>query len=218
MFTNREEAGNLLAEKLINFSNNAKAIVVTIPRGGVPVGYVIAKKLNLPLEIVLSKKIGHPFNKEYAIGAATLKNRILSDLVPGVSKLYIEDETKRVRKVLEQRYEWYYKNKEPQSFKDKIVILVDDGVATGNTIISSIELIQLEEPSSIIVALPVAPSSALKNIKALSYVETTICLLVPRNFRAVGQFYEDFNQVSDQKVLELLQQANDNFQLNYSNS
>jgi len=82
--------------------------------------------------------------------------------VPGVSKLYIEDETKRVRKVLKERYEWYYIDKKPQVLKDKIVILVDDGAATGNTLISSIELIQLEEPSSIIVALPVAPSSALK--------------------------------------------------------
>jgi len=79
MFTDREEAGNLLAEKLINFSNHTEAIVVTIPRGGVPVAHAVAKKLNLPLEIVLSKKIGHPFNKEYAIGAATLKNRVLSD-------------------------------------------------------------------------------------------------------------------------------------------
>ena len=217
MFTNREEAGNLLAEKLINFSNNTEAIVVTIPRGGVPVGCAVAKKLNLPLEIVLSKKIGHPFNKEYAIGAVTLKNRVLSDSVPGISKLYIEDETKRVRKVLKERYEWYYKNKKPEVLKDKIVILVDDGVATGNTLISSIELIQLEDPLSIIVALPVAPSSALKNIKALPSVETTICLLVPRNFRAVGQFYEDFTQVSDQKVVKLLKEANDNFQLNYSN-
>jgi len=218
MFTDREEAGNLLAEKLINFSNHTEAIVVTIPRGGVPVAHAVAKKLNLPLEIVLSKKIGHPFNKEYAIGAATLKNRVLSDSIPGVSKLYIEDETKRVRNVLKERYEWYYIDKKPQVLKDKIVILVDDGAATGNTLISSIELIQLEEPSSIIVALPVASSSAFKTIKGLPSVENTICLLVPRNFRAVGQFYEDFNQVSDKEVVKLLKKANDNFQLDYTSS
>jgi len=138
--------------------------------------------------------------------------------VPGVSKLYIEDETKRVRNVLKERYEWYYIDKKPQVLKDKIVILVDDGAATGNTLISSIELIQLEEPSSIIVALPVASSSAFKTIKGLPSVENTICLLVPRNFRAVGQFYEDFNQVSDKEVVKLLKKANDNFQLDYTSS
>ena len=216
MFANREEAGNLLAEKLINYSNNTEAVIVTIPRGGVPVGSVMAKKLHLPLEIVLSKKIGHPFNKEYAIGAVTLKNRILSDSVPGVSKLYIEEETERVRAILKQRYQLYYNTKKPLELKNKIVILVDDGVATGNTLISSFELIQLQKPSSIIVALPVASPSALNNIKKLPNVFITICLLAPRDFRAVGQFYEEFNQVSDTEVINLLKEVNDNFQFSYT--
>jgi len=218
MFTNREEAGNLLAEKLINYCNNKEAVIVTIPRGGVPVGSIMSKKLNLPLEIVLSKKIGHPFNKEYAIGAVTLKNRILSDSILGISKLYIEEETERVRAILKQRYDLYYKTKNPLELKGKIVILVDDGVATGNTLISSIKLIQFQKPSSIIIALPVASLSALKNIKKNSNVTNVICLLAPRDFRAVGQFYEEFNQVSDAEVVKLLKEANDNFQLNYSNS
>lgn len=219
MFVNREEAGNLLTEKLINYSNNTEAVIVTIPRGGVPIGSVISKKLNIPLEIVLSKKIGHPFNKEYAIGAVTLKNRILSDSILGVSKSYIEEETERVRAILKQRHELYYgTTKKPLELKDKIIILVDDGVATGNTLISSIELIQFQKPSSIIVALPVASPSALKNIKKNLNVTSVICLLAPRDFRAVGQFYEEFNQVSDTEVIQLLKEANDNFQSNYSNS
>lgn len=217
MFVNRNEAGNLLAKELVNYYNNVNAIIVTIPRGGVPVGYSISKKLNLPLEIVLSKKIGHPSNKEYAIGSVTLESRILSDLISGISKLYIDEETERVRAILKQRYQQYYKVKEPLTLKDKIVILVDDGVATGNTLMSSIKLIQLQQPLSIIVALPVAPSSALKKIKELPNVENTICLLTPTNFRAVGQFYENFNQVSDTEVIKLLKEANDNLQLNYSN-
>ena len=211
MFTNREEAGNLLAEKLVDYSNNKEAVIVTIPRGGVPVAYVIAKKLNLPLEIVLSTKIGHPYNKEYAIGAVTLKSRILNDFVPDVSELYIEEETERIRELLEQRYQWYYSDKKPLILKGKTVILVDDGVATGNTLISSIKLIQLQQPSEIVVALPVAPPSALKKIKELPYVHTTICLLAPSNFSAVGQFYEDFNQVSDNEVIQLLKEANEDF-------
>jgi len=216
MFANREEAGNLLAEKLINYCNNGEAVIVAIPRGGVPVGSVMSKKLNLPLEIVLSKKIGHPFNKEYAIGAVTLKNRTLSDSNLGISKLYIEEETERVRAILKQRYQLYYGTKKPIKLKGKIVILVDDGVATGNTLISSIDLIQLQEPSSIIVALPVVSHTALKNIKNMPNVLLTVCLLVPRDFRAVGQFYEEFNPVSDIEVVKLLKETNDNFQLSFS--
>lgn len=214
MFLNREEAGTLLADKLINFSNKKDAVIVAIPRGGVPVGAIIAKKLNLPLEIVLSKKIGHPFNKEYAIGAVTLNSIILNESVPGISKLYIEEETAKNRSILEQRYQTYYGKQTPLNLKNKDVIIVDDGVATGNTLISSILLIELQHPSSIIVALPVAPPNALKRIKKLEIVSTTICLSTPLNFYAVGQFYEDFNQVNDQEVIKLLKDSNTNLILN----
>lgn len=209
MFSNRKDTGSLLAEKLIKFSNNKNAVIVAIPRGGVPVGYVVAKKLNLPLEIVLSKKIGYPSHKEYAIGAVTLKSRILSDAAINVSEIYLEEETERIRDILKQRHKWYYDNRAPLKLKDLIVIIVDDGVATGNTLISSIKLIQQEQPSQIIVALPVAPPSAIKKIKGLPSVNETICLLVPKDFRAVGQFYRDFNQVNDEVVIQLLKEAND---------
>lgn len=211
MYINREEAGNLLAEKLINYKNSKNTIIVAIPRGGVPIGYEIAEKLNLPLEIVLSKKIGHPFNKEFAIGAVTLESRILSDEADTVSKEYIEEETERIRNLLKKRVELYYENKKQLNFNDKVIILVDDGIATGNTLISCIELISQQKPSKIIVALPVAPSSSLEKINKLSVVNNTICLLVPRNFQAVGQFYEEFYQVSDNEVVELLKKANDKF-------
>ena len=210
MFTNREEAGRLLAKKLINYSNKSDAVVVAIPRGGVPVGAVIAKKLQIPLEIVLSKKIGHPFNKEYAIGAVTLESSVLSEFVPGISKRYIEDETSKIRKILKKRHKTYYGKAAPLSLKNKNVIIVDDGVATGNTLISSIQLIRMQEPSTIVVALPVAPPKALKKIKELTSVVTTICLSTPLNFQSVGQFYENFNQVNDQEVLKLLRDTNNN--------
>ena len=210
MFTNRKNTGNLLTEKLIKFRNNKDAVIVAIPRGGVPVGYVIAKNLNLPLEIVLSKKIGHPLHKEYAIGAVTLKSRILSEAAKNVSKTYLEEETKRIRDILKQRYKWYYENREPLKLKDLIVIIVDDGVATGNTLISSIKLIQQEQPSQIIVALPVAPPSAIKKIEELASVNYIICLFTPKDFRAVGQFYEEFNQVNDEEVIQLLKDVNEN--------
>lgn len=210
MFSNRIEAGKLLAEKLMDYNSNKDAVIVTIPRGGVPVGYVIAKKLNLQLEIVLSKKIGHPLNKEYAIGAVTLKSRILNkEVIVEIPDEYIENETLRIRDLLKQRYNWYYNNKTPLQLKDKIVILVDDGVATGNTLISCVQLIKQQLPSQIIVALPVASPSAIKKIEEISFVDNVICLIVSENFRAVGQFYKDFNQVDDNEVIRLLKEAND---------
>jgi len=208
MFLNREEAGILLTEKLKAYKNHKNAILIAIPRGGVPIGYVIAKKLNLPLEIVLSKKIVHPFHREFAIGAVTLKNRILSDMAAEVSKVYIDDETGNVRDLLKQRHTWYYGTKTPIKLKNKIVIVLDDGVATGNTLISSIKLIEQQEPSQIIIALPVAAPSALKKIKELPSVTSVICLLTPTNFHAVGQFYHQFDQVSDKEVIKLLKKAN----------
>lgn len=213
MFKNREEAGTLLYKELKAYTNNKNCVIVAIPRGGVPLGNHIAKKLNLPLEVVLSKKIGHPFHKEYAIGAVTLKNRILSEAAAEVSRVYIDEETGQIRDLLQRRHDYYYGNKSPIALNDKIVIVVDDGVATGNTLISSIKFIQQQEPAEIIVALPVAPSSAIKKIKKLPFVTHTICLLEPRNFHAVGQFYEDFSQVNDDEVMRLLNEANEGYRL-----
>jgi len=214
MFKDRTDAGLLLVKKLSNYHNNKDAVVVTIPRGGIPLGYVISKGLHLPLEIVLSKKIGHPLHKEFAIGAVTLTDRILSDAANDVSRMYIEAETSRIRTILKERQDGYYDKRKPISFKNKIVIVVDDGVATGNTLMSSIKLIEKQKPSQIIVALPVGPPSVIEKIKKLPYVNDTICLLVPENFRAVGQFYKNFDQVKDNEVVTLLDKANTTFQLN----
>ena len=217
MFTDRNEAGSLLAEKLLTYSHHKYAVLVAIPRGGVPVGYAIAKKLKLPLEIVLSKKIGHPYNKEYAIGAVTLKNKILSDAAYEVSEDYIEDETEHIRDILKQRHKLYYGDKRPLLLKDKIVIVVDDGVATGNTLLSCVQLINQQEPSQIIVALPVAPRSAVRKIKELSIVNAVVCLGQPLGFQSVGQYYEDFGQTTDQEVMQLLKKANETYSLDKSN-
>ena len=214
MFKDRTDAGLLLVKKLSNYHNNKDAVVVTIPRGGIPLGYVIAKGLHLPLELVLSKKIGHPLHKEFAIGAVTLSDRILSDAANDISRMYIEEETSRIRTILKERQDGYYDTRKPISFKNKIVIVVDDGVATGNTLMSSIKLIEKQKPSQIIVALPVGPPSVIEKIKNIPYVNDTICLLVPENFRAVGQFYKNFDPIKDNEVVTLLEKANTTFQLN----
>ena len=214
MFRNRTEAGILLADKLKNYKYNKDAIIVTIPRGGVPVGYAMATKLHLPLEIVLSKKIGHPLHKEFAIGAVTLHDRILSPDSDNILKDYLDRETKKIRDLLQWRHETYYGSHAPISLKNKIIILADDGVATGHSLISCIKLIEKQNPAKIIIALPVGPPSVINKINNISSVNETICLLTPYDFYAVGQFYKEFDQVDDKEVIELLKKANNQFLIN----
>lgn len=203
VFKDRIEAAYLLADKLETYKEK-NAIILAIPRGGVPMGYIIAKQLHLPLEVVLSKKIGHPLHKEFAIGAVTLKSQVLSEAASSVSKSYIEEETKKNRTLLTQRYQDYYGNQKPQELKDKILIIVDDGIATGNTIISTIEMLHEEQPEKIVVAIPVSSESALQKLKSTPFVDDVICLSTPVNFSAVGQFYKNFDQVDDAEVKSLL--------------
>jgi len=118
-----------------------------------------------------------------------------------------------VKALLKQRHQLYYGEKKPISLKDKIVVLVDDGIATGNTIISCIQLLQLQKPSKIVVALPVAPNSALRKIREMPEVNEVICLSAPVDFQSVGQFYEEFDQVNDHEVVALLNKANEDFSL-----
>ena len=203
MFKDRNEAGYLLANELEKY-RSADGVILAIPRGGIPLGFIIAQNLNLPLEVVLSKKIGHPLHKEYAIGAVTLKNRILSDAAADVSQAYIESETENIRVKLNKRYADYYGDHKPIPLKDKILVIVDDGIATGNTMLSIIKMLHDEKPRKIIVAIPVAPPDAIKKLEASPYIDDVICLLVPNNFRAVGQFYQNFDQVDDTEVKQLL--------------
>ena len=204
MFKNRVEAAKLLLKQLTNYGNNKDVVIVTIPRGGVPIGKILSNSLKAPLEIVLSKKIGNPFHKEFAIGAVTLTDRILSPVAADAPQEYIDDETERIRQLLSQRQIMYYGVRKPMNLSNKVIIIVDDGVATGNTLISSIKLLNKMNPRKIIVALPVSPPETLKTIKELKEVNEVICLLTPPDFYSVGQFYEDFSPVSDDEVVKLL--------------
>lgn len=208
-FKDRTEAAQILAVKLQKYKGS-NSIILAIPRGGVPLGYTISKALNLPLDLVLSKKIGHPMHKEYAIGAVTLENRVLSDVASQVSSNYIEEETQRIREKLKKKIQEYYGKKKPISHKNKILIIVDDGIATGNTVLSTVQMLSEEAPQKIIVATPVASPSAIKKMQHSPYIDEVICILAPEHFMAVGQFYEDFDQVDDYLVKEMLQKANFN--------
>lgn len=205
VFQHRVEAAYLLADELKQYKNQ-EALVLAIPRGGIPLGYVVAKELNLPLEVVLSKKIGHPNQKEFAIGAVTLRSRILSPSISDVSSKYIEDETQTIRVFLAKRYQEYYGEKTPPELNNKIVIVIDDGIATGNTILSTLEMLHNEKPNRIVVAVPVSSKEALKKLQKSPFIDEVVCLLTPTNFQAVGQFYENFDTVENAEVKNLLNQ------------
>ncbi len=204
MFKDRIDAGQKLADALQEFKNKDHTIIMALPRGGVVPGYIIAKELNLPLGVIMVKKIGHPFNPEYAIGAVSM-NGIVLDEDSDISKEYIEGSTLRLRALLKERYKLYYGNKRPPKLKDQCVIVVDDGIATGKTLIAAIELIQKEEVKEIIVAVPVGPYSTLKKIKTM--VDQLICLESYDDFHAIGLYYENFDQVSDKEVKTFLKNA-----------
>lgn len=206
MFKNRIDAGIQLAEKLLKFRNE-NVVVMAIPRGGLPIGSIVAKTLNAPLDVALIKKIGHPDHKEYAIGAVSLDHVTLTNAI-GVPQDYIDREIVQIRKKLGQRYKHYYVNRCPQNLKDKTVIIVDDGVATGNTILATIEMIAHQNPQKIIVGIPVAPSAVIRKFETIPDLTETICLQTPPDFQAVGQFYKVFGQVSDQRAVQLLKETN----------
>lgn len=204
-FENRKEAGLKLAEELLKYKDE-DVVVLAVPRGGLPVGAMIAKTLNAPLDVALAKKIGHPYNPEYAIGAVSLKDRVLNE-GESVPEAYIEEETTRIREELKRRYRKFHEGRARIDLRDKVVILVDDGMATGNTIRALTAVTRQEKPSKIVVALPVASPSALRKLERQKEVDEVVCLQSPRGFRAVGQYYGHFYQVSDEEAVEWLKES-----------
>ena len=207
MFANRTEAGKLLSEKLLGYKGT-DTVVLAIPRGGVPVGYEIAKRLRLPLGILLSKKIGHPANKEYAVGSVSRDSVIINERLQ-LPEAYIENEIVRLRKLLLEKQLLYMGNTAFPDVEGKNVIVVDDGIATGSTVLVSIAMLRKKNAGKIIVAVPVVPSDnvALFRNKADEFVY----LLAPDYFEAVGAFYEVFDQVEDDEVIRLLNDAKEVF-------
>ncbi|MBW3545414.1 MAG: phosphoribosyltransferase [Bacteroidetes bacterium] len=201
MFLNRKDAGQALASRLEEYQSE-EGVVLAIPRGGVPIGLEIAKALDWPLEVALSKKIGHPTNKEYAIGAASLSSYVLNPEI-SVSPDYLESELSRIREKLRQYHQLYFHHQQPVAYGGKIVILTDDGVATGHTLLSIIALIRANNPGKLVVAIPVAPPEAVRKISRQA--DSLLCLEAPEDFRSVGQFYQDFEQIEDHEVTEMLQ-------------
>lgn len=197
MFRDRIEAGQLLAAKLKKYKNDL-GVILAVPRGGVPVAYAVAKELDFPIEIILTKKIGHPIYKEYAIGAASLSDYFI---IPheNISEEYIQQELQRVRTRLKEMYKRFMGDKEPANLEGKTVIVIDDGIATGNTILGTVHVIQKSNPAKIVIAVPVASKSSVEKLS--SEVDEVVAVLIPDQFWGVGGFYQDFDQVSDDEVM-----------------
>ena len=206
-FNDRVEAGKRLASALADFAGK-NAIVLAIPRGGVVVGYEIAKALNLPLDVIIPRKIGAPDNPELAIGAMTEDGTIILDnsLVAylGVPREYIEEESKRQRSEIERRLKFYRRNEPYPNLQGRDVIIVDDGIATGSTMKAALASVKNRGAKTVTIAVPVGPPSTIKELK--KQADRVICPYTPEYFQAIGQFFNDFSQTTDEEVIHLLKQ------------
>jgi putative phosphoribosyl transferase len=207
VFQDRREAGRILAKELSSFKGQDDVIVLGIPRGGVVVGREIAQALNVPLDVYITRKIGAPHNPELAIGAVASDGTLVLDYQLakrlGVSQDYMDAESERQRREIERRITEYRGKLPAPELKGKVVILADDGVATGATTLASIRAIRTQEPDQLILAVPVGPRDTIESLKR--EVDRLLCLHAPEIFWAVGAFYSIFDQTSDEEVKALLQ-------------
>jgi len=208
-FSNRAEAGRQLAEKLDKYAGRKDVIVLGLPRGGVPVAYEVAKRLRAPLDVFIVRKLGVPGFEELAAGAiASGGVRVLNEEVMRAipyAEEAIEAVTVRETAELERREQIYREGRPSPELRDRVVILVDDGLATGATMRAAVKALRQRGAAKIVVAVPVGPPDTCREIE--QEADETICLSTPPFFQAVGQYYEDFSQTSDADVRELLSQA-----------
>jgi putative phosphoribosyl transferase len=201
MLTDRKEAGLLLAEKLLKYKGS-DALVLAIPRGGVPIAHEIAQTLGLPMDLVLSKKIGHPLNPEFAIGSVS-SDTVLIDPHDDIPFEYIENEIERLKKDLKDKYKKYAGDLVPLDVKGRTIILVDDGIATGNTLLATVKMLRKKDPSSVVIVSPVVPHDRVQKIRQAA--DEFVFLFAPEYFTGVGAFYKNFTQVEDEEVKSLLE-------------
>lgn len=204
IFKDRQSAGKLLAKRLKEFRDKPNILVLGIPRGGVVVAYEIAKKLRLPLDIVVTRKIGAPFQSELALGAVDADGEVVWDqaLLDQFQISNIKDQLENEMGEIKRREELYRQGREPLDVESKIVILVDDGIATGATVLAAARFLKRHKAERIILAVPVASRESINKIN--QEVDGVEVLNTPDFLQAVGQFYQNFEEVSDEKVIELL--------------
>lgn len=206
IFANRQDAGQKLAAKLLDYRDK-QPVVLGIPRGGVVVAAEVAKELNAPLDVIIPRKVGAPGNRELAVGAvapdgtAIYDKRALSMI--GLHITDLQDEVTRQVIEIERRTKSYRGNREPLSLQGKAVIVVDDGIATGLTAKAALQSVRKQKPESLVLAVPVTTMEAAAQLQ--KGIDKLVCLLVPEAFYAVGQFYKDFSQTTDEEVAAALE-------------
>jgi len=209
LYQDRRDAGRQLSKKLAKYANRDDVLVLALPRGGLPVAFEVAEALQAPLDIFLVRKLGVPGHEELAMGAiASGGVRVLNDDV--VNYLRIPDEAinhvaEQEQKELERREHSYRDNRPPPNVQGRTVILVDDGLATGSTMKAAAAALRLQQPARIVVAVPVAAQETCSEFRA--EVDEIVCGATPEPFRAVGLWYRDFSQTTDDEVRELLSQS-----------
>jgi putative phosphoribosyl transferase len=208
-FPNRAEAGRLLGEKLQRYAGRNDVIVLGLPRGGVPVAYEVAQRLGIPLDVFIVRKLGVPGFEELAAGAiASGGVRVLNEDVlralPNADEI-IESVTAKETAELERREKSYRDDRPAPELRDRVVILVDDGLATGATMHAAVKALRQRDVAKIVVAVPVGPPDTCREFE--DEADETICATEPEFFQAVGQYYQDFSQTSDEEVRDLLARA-----------
>jgi predicted phosphoribosyltransferase len=208
-FADRFEAGRLLAAQLGEYAGDSEAIVLALPRGGVPVGFEIAKALRLPLDILVVRKLGAPGQSELALGAiASGGLRVLNqDVVQAfaISPSAVEEIAAREEAEIVRREHEYRGDRPPLDLEGRIILLADDGLATGSSMRAAVQTLRLGRPAMIVAALPVGSPETCASLAP--EVDRLVCLNQPERFQAVGQWYERFDQVSDREVQDLLRRS-----------
>jgi len=217
LFKDRVAAGRLLAERLAG-EKLPNGLVLGIPRGGIVVAAEVARALNLPLDIIVPRKVGAPGNPEVAVGAVTqdgtviYNNYLLQRL--GLGAQDMEHQVERVIREINRRVILYRGRQAPPDTSGRAVLLIDDGIATGFTVLAALRSLRCSGAQKTILAVPVAPPEVINRLKR--EVDEVVCLKSPEEFYAVGQFYEDFRQTTDQEVIALLDEARQRMQLKWS--
>jgi len=209
LFTDRHDAGTQLAQRLLHFKDATETIVIALPRGGVVVGYDISLTLRLPLDVLITRKLGAPANPELAMGALaeTGYQHLNEDVIRGygVSKDQLDEEILRQKHEIDRRIQRYREGRRLPSLKGQTVILVDDGIATGATFFASLGALLKAETAKIVAAVPVAPPRVLAKVRSL--VDEIAVLHQSEWFFGIGQFYEQFPQVDDDEVIDCLKRV-----------